>query len=215
MARTLIQFVDPKTSTALLVLDNGTRINGVDVVHQNRDAKSFSVPDSAPDGNGCRLIFTAEGRVTSDQRGILWFEDDTAWLQMDDHYLQPVPPPVIIVEPCPDPEPPPTDDPFEIIKHIYATGDYDLSTKEGCGIFTEDCCDRLHDMSSNRWGYIKITPPQNGYNGHRLDKLQVLVNVTGAQAGVYDIIFDSESPSAEPAFNFQGAPIPSLWYYPA
>jgi hypothetical protein len=120
---------------------------------------------------------------------------------------------------CPDPVPvpiPPQPDPttpLGIIKQVYATGLYDLRTKEGCGKFTEACCTALHEKLSASYGHLRKSGAQNQYNGHAVDALQRLVPML--ESGVFDIIQSSESPEAKPAYNKAGDSEPDKWYYPA
>jgi hypothetical protein len=84
-----------------------------------------------------------------------------------------------------------------------------------CGAFTEAACAALHTEQSAAWGHIKKTPPQNLWNGHAVDAIQLAGGVNCAPAGIYDIIHDSLAPTASPAFNHKGPADLSLWYFPA
>jgi hypothetical protein len=159
-------------------------------------------------------------------RGILILDGDDSFLRVDDvHFTEdkvcPDPAPV---PPIP-PQPPLPKDPLDIIKAVYAAGHYDLSSKAGCGQFNEACVTALHNNHSDQWGHIQKFPPQNhwpeqpytpGGKVHAVDANMLLEDAPdGTKAGIYDIITDSESANAKPAFNFSGPPNPALWYYPA
>jgi hypothetical protein len=62
---------------------------------------------------------------------------------------------------------------------------------------------------------VKKVGAQNNYNGHAVDALQLLKDTKDTKAGIYDIIFSSESPEAKIVFNRADDPAPNLWYYPA
>jgi hypothetical protein len=194
-----------------------------DTHSSGRHGVSFTIPDGVPDQNGANLT----GPPTWSPkliRGRLVLNGDDCQLLVDD---------VTYTEDkvCPDPvppippQPPLAKDPFGIIKAVYAGGHYDLSTKAGCGTFNEDCVTALHTAHSTKWGHIQKFPPQNhwpeepyvpGGKVHAVDANMLLTDAPdGTKAGIYDIVFDSESPNAQPAFNFKGAPDPLLWYYPA
>jgi glutaminase len=97
---------------------------------------------------------------------------------------------------------------------VYEQGDFDLATKEGCGLYTEACCLALFTQQSAWWGHIRKEPAQNQYNGHAVDALQLMIQAGGTQAGIYDIIWSTESPEAEPAWSYKGPPDLNLWYPP-
>jgi len=236
MSYKLLIFTSPLDAKATLQLDLGVTLIGHPATHHTgRLGTAFDIPDSAPQGNGCTLTLQKEKKVNVTQRAILYLNDgfinypwDTnqeAAFAVDDLYMQdeivcpeiPIPPPI--------PPLPPNSNPFDIIKEVYATGLYNLSTKEGCGKFTEACCVSLHVIHSDEWGHIKKIPPQNHYpeepyvpggKVHAVDAIQLLNDVDdGTFAGIYDIVLNSESLDAEPAFTHKGAPSPNLWYYPA
>lgn len=184
----------------------------------------FDLPDGTPDGNGATL--TIPGKKTPQvYHGVLYLHMPTGAALLIDIF----PPETICPEPAPippiPPQPPLPKDPFGIIKAVYATGHYDLSTKDGCGRFNEDCVTALHETHSAEWGHIQKFPPQNHYpeqpyvpggKVHAVDANMLLTDAPdGTKAGIYDIVFDSESPNAKPAFNFKGTPESALWYYPA
>ncbi len=218
MSYSYLIFSRPEDITsAKLILDNGTIVVGHPAVHSSgRKGWGFDIPVNSPNGNGAELVLGKDGFFNIDQRGVLWLnEDNTARIEFDDFILQPLPPPVIIQLPPPIVTPPPPDNsPQGIINAVYATGLYDLKTKEGCGKFTEACCTDLHVKHSSLWGHVKKTGAQNQYNGHAVDAVMLLANTQGIFAGIYDIIFSSESPEAKPTFNFAGSVNADLWYYP-
>lgn len=219
MIHKLFIFPEPLNSTCSLILDNGVSYVGIRDVHPSgRPAVSFTLPEGTPNGNGCLLNISAPTKVTLEQRGILFLSDSdgTADIVADDFHLQneKVCPDVPPTPPTP-PIPPGTIEPLDIINAVYSTGRYDLGTKDGCGKFTEECCTQLHEHNSDEWGHIKKIPPQNNYNGHAVDAIQLLAPSGDTRAGVYDLVINSESPSAKPGFGRQGDPNPALFYYPA
>lgn len=210
MSGTLYLYINPVNAIAQLTADNGVSIIGIPTTHQNRqDAQQFDIPFDTG-GMGSSLRITHDGYAPFDGRAILIAEADEAYLNMDDFRLQP-----IAVTP-PNPTPPPNQgfhgDPEEIINQVYQKTHPDLSTKEGCGKFTEDCCTALHENHSQWWGHIRKNPGQNQYNGHAVDAVML---ATGEGSGGYDIIHDSVSPNASPACNYAGPADLELWYYPA
>lgn len=206
----LVIFSTPKEATITLTCDNGVVVQGVSVSLGGReDAHVLSIPFSTG-GMGAHMRLICQGYVTVEHRGILISEDGIATYTVDDIRMTPTPV-------TPGPEPPPVDptypkDPEGIINYVFAIGSYDLSTHEGCGKFTEDCCEALHDHHNNTWGHIRKNPGQNQYNGHAVDAVQ---QAAGPGNGIYDIIHDSISTSATPSFNYKGEPDLTLWYYPA
>lgn len=223
--RELIVFtsVPRETVTATLTLGNGVIVLGHPAVHPTgREGIGFTIPDDVPNGWQATLELSAPGQVRILQKAILWLHTDmiaypwtpgqTAAFAVDDFFFVPE----TICPPPDDPPPPPTTgDPFVIIQRVYDQGGFDLRTKTGCGQFTEAAAIALHTQHSTFWGHIKKIPPQNNYNGHAVDAVMLLVPVGGTLAGIYDIIFSSESPEARPAFNRQGDANQALWYYPA
>lgn len=221
----LFIFPDPNNATCILTTDDGKSYTGVADTHPTgRPGQSFNISESTPDGNGCLLEVMYGKKVTLRQRAILFLESSLikplAMFAADDFKLVdekvcPEIPPTPVPIP-PNPIPPPSDlSPEEIIHRRYATGKYNLKTKEGCGQFTEDCCEDLHIVDSDEWGHIKKSGAQNQYNGHAVDAIQLLHDTKETKAGIYDIIFSSESEDAKPVFNRAGDPNKSLWYYPA
>lgn len=213
----LLIFPSPIDSRCQLTLDNGTTIAGKPDVHSSgRPGQSFELPDSAPNGNGCLLFISKDKYVPLLQRGILMIEDPNAFVIADDFHLAldkvcPEIPPIPPIPPIPNP----SNEPIDIINQVYATGLYDLNTKDGCGKFTEACCTQLHARHSTGWGHIRKVGAQNNYNGHAVDAIQLNVKVGNTNADVYDIIISSESSDAKPSFNSKGPFNQSLWYYPA
>ena len=170
------------------------------------------VGDTVASGHGAALLVEANGHIPFTGRGFLILEGGVARLQVDDVTLTPEP----AAPPTPEPGPPQTGGtPEEIIQRVYSNTRPNLATAAGCGKFTEDCCDALHNEHSTMWGHIAKSPGQNQYNGHAVDALMLLGNAPGTSAGIYDIIFSSASPEAKPAFNYVSPPDYSLWYYPA
>jgi len=220
----LFWFPDPLEVSCRLIPDStGVVILGRPDTHSTgRKGISFAIPDGTPDSNGAAL-HAGDGYLPEQIRGILILNGDDSFLRVDDvHYSKPAPPPTPIPVP---PQPPLPKDPFGIIQAVYASGHYDLSTKGGCGTFTEDCVTALHTTHSDKWGHIQKFPPQNhwpeqpyvpGGKVHAVDAIMLLVNAPdGTKAAIYDIILESESSIAEPAFNLKDAVNPPLWYYPA
>ncbi len=182
-----------------------------------RQGQVCYVADNAVSGHGAQLDAEASGHLPLRLRGFLVL--DTAAhvgrLQVDDLTL------TVATEAPDGPTPPPTGarTPPQIIDEVYRTTNPNLATVEGCGQFTEDCCDALHTQHSTMWGHIAKNPGQNQYQGHAVDALMLLTNVSnaagGVQAGIYDIIFSSASFDAKPVFNWVEPPVYELWYYPA
>lgn len=218
MAR-LIIYPTPLNARCQLQHDSGWAVDGIQMTNnEGRPGVSFEVPNGTPNRWGCRLVITADKKVSIMQRGLLVNEGSEWFLYADDFIMQDVPPPVVIPPPTLPPNPPNTAlSPYQIIQGVYASGAHTLETKAGCGTFTEACCKELHERHSVQWGHVKKTGAQNQFNGHAVDAVQLLTDVltsTGlTRAGIYDIIMDSESPNAEPAFNWAGDPRPDLWYY--
>jgi hypothetical protein len=212
MPHELIVFTDPPNALVQLIHDSGYSAVAIPVTHASgRPGQGISIPDTVPNNNGCELRISADGKVTLKQRAILIYNQSYAYLMTDDFYLSDTPSEVTPPNP-PAEGPPNAQDPAGIINWVYASGSYDLSTHDGCGLFTEACTTALHDWNNQMWGHIKKTGAQNQYNGHAVDALQCLA---GPFAGIWDIVHDSVSPNATPAFNYKGIPDPALWYYPA
>jgi len=219
----LLIFPDPLNARCELRHDDGgiVVIGVLDTHSQGRKGQSFPIPIGLPQGHGARVFISSPGKVPLEQRGTLWYDDDTveipfpeggACLFTDDFKLQNIP------TPTPNPIPVPEDPnrlPFDIIMGVYHSAVYDLTTKEGCGIFTQDCCTKLHQLHSPTWGHIRKTGAQNQYNGHAVDAIQILMSLSNCAAGIYDIIVDSEASGARPGFNRTDNANQSLWFYPA
>lgn len=213
MANTWTMYTDPIGARVEVHADNGTVALGVPQTGQARDDTQFVTIPFDTGGMGAQINITAEGRIPFEGRGILKASTGKVSIEMDDFHLP--------VAPAPTPTPPDTggggggempSDPFGIINWTYTNGHFDLSTKEGCGKFTEACCTNLHDNLSQMWGHIRKNPGQNQYNGHAVDAIQL---AAGTGTGIYDIIYSSESYEAYPTYNLKGPADLSLWYYPA
>jgi hypothetical protein len=210
MATALTIYAKPSGTVVQLTLDSGQVLTATTTTASGRDdAHVLPLPDSTR-GQGSVLTVMCDGHQPQTVRGILHPNDDDgpALFQFDDFGALAV----TTVTP-PTPEPPPTtgtDDPEAIIQAVYARDDHDLSTHDGCGQFTEACCDQLHTDASQWWGHIRKTAGQNQYNGHAVDALML---ASGEGAGIYDIIHDSVSPTATPQYIYKGPPDLTLWYY--
>lgn len=107
------------------------------------------------------------------------------------------------ISPCPlpmTPETPPVTVPdFSAdVAALFATDAFNLSTKDGCGIFT-DAVARLLKSKDARFGHLKKNPGQNQYDGHAVDAVLYLSDTPGQSVAV-DIIFSSETPEAKPSW---------------
>jgi len=168
--------------------------------------------------HGAELTLSLAGYDTTVFRGLLTLRSDnaSARLSVDDFHLKlssvtpPVEPPV-----TPPNQQDPNANAFQIIQYVYNSTTPNLATKQGCGLFVEDCCDELHAKMNLGWGHIRKDPAQNQFNGHAVDAIMLLVPSGATSAGVYDIIQNSEAPNAQPAFNLVGPSDPTKWYYPA
>lgn len=208
MANTLYLYVNPPNSLIQLTADNGTSMIGIPTIYQGRnDAQSITVPFESA-GIGSLLRITADGYTPFEGRAVLVSDNGIAYLYLDDFRLaqasSPIPP-----EPIP---PAYHGSPSDIINQVYQNTHPNLSTHDGCGKFTEDCCTALHDFNNQWWGHIRKTSGQNQYNGHAVDAVML---AAGTNPGIYDIIHDSVSPNASPQFIYKGPPDLSIWYYPA
>ena len=203
-------YATPSDAELTLTLDIGYLITGVPCQANGRvDAYKVRIPDGTT-SQGAVLRVTCDGYVLFEGRGIVRLDQTPPLFAYDDIHLQPVPPP-----PAPPPPRDPDLVPFDVCQAVYEQGDFDLSTKEGCGLYTEACCTALHEQQSPLWGHIRKEPAQNQYNGHAVDAIQLLAKAGHTDAGIYDIVWSTESPEAEPAWSFKGPPDPNLWYYPA
>lgn len=181
-----------------------------------RPGQSFDVPGSVVNSVGANLTIEHPDYTPFSGRGILVWDDEPnplAYLLMDDFHLvhlttNPVPVPV--------PVPPISNrHPLAVLQELAIF--HDLTTKEGCGKYTEAAVTELR-KDSTAYGHIAKTPPQNEYNHHAVDAFTLehtymLADGTFVEEGVYDIITDSESLNAKPAFNRAGTHLPG--YYPA
>jgi hypothetical protein len=215
MSYSVIVYPDPLNAKVTLTPDySGADSVGTPYTHTDgRQGQLILIPDDVPDEQGAEINVEATGFVPLNLRGFLKLdqEEKIARLQVDDYNLIPdgnyVPP----VEP-PDHSGKPPD---QIVMDVYNDTHPNLTTKEGCGKFTEDVCTALHNDSSRAWGHVTKTGGQNQWNGHAVDAVMLLGNIPGCQAGTYDIIFSSESWEAKPVFNYAGPPDPNIWHYPA
>jgi hypothetical protein len=210
MPNDLYIYTTPAEADVQLTLDSGAVIVGVPCTANGRDdAHRLTVPPHTT--GGAELAVTCEGYIAVAYRGLMVPATDggEAHFQLDDVRLVEVPKPAEEVPRNPDA------DPLAIIQGIFNLHDHDLSEKDGCGTFTEDCCTALNEQQSADWGHIKKNPGQNQWNGHAVDALMLRWPAGDTQAGIYDIIHDSESANASPSFNYKGEPDPNLWYYPA
>lgn len=207
----LFIYTTPAESTVMLTLDSGEELLGTPCsVHGRNDAHVIRLPPDTT--GGAMLEVTCPGYVYRGDRGLIIppsAATGEAHFQLDDVRMSIVPT---------VPEPPPRNphlDPFATIQAVYEQGEFDLSTKEGCGLYTEACCETLNVQQSPLYGHIKKDPAQNQYNGHAVDAIQLLAIAGNTQPGIYDIILSTESPDAKPAWSYKGPPDPSLWFYPA
>jgi hypothetical protein len=210
----------PPQAVVTLTLDSGAVITGQATTANGRsDAHRLTIPSGTP-GQGATLNVSCDGHTPFEGRGVLATPAaGDVRLILDDIRLvkaAPVqqPKPATATQPqtaASGPTPTTSKDPQAIINAIFASGAHSLATKEGCGRFTEACCAALHEVDP-MWGHIKKSGAQNQFNGHAVDAIQLL---TGETRGIYDIIFDSESPNAKPSFNRKGDPDGVLWFFPA
>lgn len=201
----LYLYATPAGTALLLTLDDGRSCIGEPCVWQGR-ADAFRVAIPANVGSmGAWLELEAPGCMPYKLRGIVQQAGSSASIAIDDFFLQPTP-----AEPVPEP-PPFSGTPAEIIEQVWATGQYELETKEGCGTFTEGVCLALYRCNSPAWGHIRKSGAQNQWNGHAVDAVQCLA---GPDLGIWDVIHDSESENATPSCTYKGPPDPALWYPP-
>lgn len=205
----LFIYTTPAEASVMLTLDSGLEIVGEPCrVNGRDDAHVIRLP---PDTTGGALLEVAcPGYVYRGDRGLVIppsAATGEAHFQLDDVRMSEVPA---------IPEPPPRNqylDPFATIQAVYEQGEYDLATKEGCGEYTEACCSALNAQQSPLWGHIRKRPEQNQWQGHAVDAIQLLAKAGDTDSGIYDIILDTESPNAAPAWSYKGASEPDLWYY--
>lgn len=207
MANTLTIYATPAETIVELTLDSGAMIAAPSSSANGRDDAHVLALPAGTSGQGSLLTVTCVGRASQRVRGIVHPNDSAgaALFQFDDFGELAV----ATTPPRPTPPPPNPDlDPMLVIQATYEAGDFDLSTHDGCGLFTEACGLALSQQVSPMWGHIRKTPPQNLYNGHAVDALYLL---GGPGYGVYDIIHDSMSANASPSCNWKDAGDPSLW----
>lgn len=219
MMAKLWYFPSPEVASVTLRADNGfVSTLSVDTHPTGRVGKSCEIPNDKING-GASLDLRAPDFDSLHLRGLLILNPDDKNLVgflNDDAALNRA----VVVPPNPNPVPG-SKQPFQIIQEEFAAGNWagNLLTTEQCGKFTEACCKRLHNECSSAFGYIATSGAQNGYNGHRADKVQLLsdIRIDGVvtSAAVYDIIQNSESAEAKPAWTNEGGPIPGLYLYPA
>src|SRR5262245_21823181 len=213
MANQLYIYSTPREGHVQLRLDTGQVLvaQGPVTANGRDDAHVIQLP-AGTTGQGGVLECSCQGYHDFSNRGLVVpNESGPATFMLDDIHL------VSIAATLPplSPKPDPNADPQAIIQSVWATGQHELQTKEGCGRFTEACCTELHRRQSLQWGHISKSGAQNQWNGHAVDAVMLLAKAGGTDAGIYDIIHDSESPNASPNFIYKGEPDPNLWYYPA
>lgn len=203
-------YPDPPSAQITVTPDSGGAYTSVPYTYTDgRQGQCAYIADTTPENQGALLTIAADGFAPVEMRGFLrlYAEPMAARLEVDDYKLQP--------SAAPGPTPPPVvggNTPLEIINNVYATGQYNLRTHDGCGLFTEACCTSIHVSLDDNCGHIKKTGAQNQFNGHAVDAIQFRA---GEYYGVWDIITSSVSADAKPAFNGPGDADPTLWFYPA
>jgi hypothetical protein len=206
MPNDLYVYTTPATARVELLLDNGTLLEGEPCTANGRsDAHRVMLPAGTP-RQGAVLEITGDGYLTFWVRGIVLPADvGESTFHLDDVHL------VAAAGAAPTPpDPVYPEAPADIIHAVYDANEFDLATKEGCGEFTEACCEALHEAHSSQWGHIRKNPGQNQYNGHAVEAVMLLA---GPECGIYDIVYNSESADAAPAYNYKGPPDNALWYY--
>lgn len=210
----LYVYTTPASAQVTLTLDSGQRLTGEPCSANGRsDAHKLTLPNGTPT-QGSLLEVSADGYTPFTGRGITVNEGgNPPQFVFDDVHLQPLPaaPPT----PEPPPAPNPHADPAAICLAVFEQGAYDLSTKEGCGTYTEACVEALHAQQSAMWGHIRKTPSQNHWNYHAVDAVLLLAAAGATAAGGYDIIWSTESPDARPIWTYKGPDPtgPDHWYY--
>lgn len=209
-------FPTPLIAICTLVHDSGWAERGQPDIHPSgRAGQSFNIPPNTPNGNGCQLTIEAFRMVSLLQRGMLMLHEDQAYILADDFLLTPE-------KVCPEPIPvPPTPIPTNEQPQdttLRLSKNADLQTKEGCGKYVEACVTELRRVNLGSWQHIPKTGAQNQYNKHAVDAMNlnfpIVIDDVMTKSGVYDIIFNSESPEAKPVFNWVGPPVTN-GYYPA
>jgi hypothetical protein len=178
----------------------------------NNPCLKVEIPEGLSNGHGCTIEWYHPDFVIEPQHCLLITHDGKSWWLMHDVWK--LAPRVNTPEP-PDPIIVPGDNPLDIITYVYESSLPNLSTHNGCGKFCEDVQTALSNSLSALYGHILKDPAQNQYNGHAVDAVMLLMPFDGVEAGVYDIIQNSVSAEATPAFNYVEPPIPHLWYNPA
>jgi len=192
--------------------DNGVVLTGYFSHDQHGNAcLKVDIPPSIPAGNGCTVEWSHPDYEIEPQHCLLVRETGDKWWLLHDVWRLCKK----VDEPEPGPIPVPGETPEEIIQYVYESTLPNLSTHDGCGQFTENVQTALSNSLSPLYGHISKTPGQNQYNGHAVDAIMLLMDFDGVVAGVYDIISNSVSDEARPAFNHVGPPDSNLWYNPA
>lgn len=206
MANELYIYTTPPDSTVTLKLDLGATLVGIPGTYNGRaDGHLIQIP-SGTTPQGSLLTIARDGYLTFENRGYLKPDEaGEAFFNCNDVHL---------IEVATPPEPPPVtgSTPLEIINGIYASGNYNLATKPGCGQFTEEVARQLAAAFGPMWGHVAKGGAQNQYNSHAVDAVHSLA---GHDHGIWDIITSSVSSSAKPAFNRAGDSEPELWRPPA
>src|SRR5262245_24431568 len=188
MANELWLHASPDVPTLVFTPDSGpgpiTGIRTTDPTGRT-DAYPVQIPASTT-GGGAALNVTWPDGAAIELRGFLVPSQETeARFQCDDFHK---PAPYGVAPPTPEPpqpQPPTSRDPLTRINQIYATGQFNLVNKEGCGLFTEAVCTDFHNYYGGQWGHIRKNPGQNQFNGHAVDAVQAVV---GEHMGIWDII---------------------------
>ena len=95
---------------------------------------------------------------------------------------------------------PETPNRFDVVQSVYNHGHYDLTTVEGCCIFTQNCAFALHNEDP-RWGLLKKNPGQHQCaSGTAVDNVLYLHDDPALSVAV-DIIHASASPDAAPSWS--------------
>jgi hypothetical protein len=202
----LYLYLTPKNCTASLKLANGQTVLGYGPVgaHGKPNAYHFQIPP----GTAQQTVYL---RVTADQGGyqpldqqawLLPHEPDEAQLLVADWTLTPLSATV-----------PEDATAAEIVMGVAHSGQYDLTTGTGCGLFTEECQRQLFQQHSPVWGLVRAEPGQpDQYNGHLWDKLLAKGDLEGAT--LWDIVLNSASPQAQAQCLNLGPGDVTLWYSP-
>lgn len=204
MSNELYIYTTPPDSTVTLALDLGGLLTGVPGTYNGRDDGHLIQLPASTTPQGAWLTVEHDGYLAFENRGYVTVGEEAFFNCNDVHLL----------EAAASPEPPPVlgSTPLEIINAVHATGAYNLGTKMGCGMFTEECCRQLALAFGPMWGHIAKSPGQNQYNNHAVDALYALY---GSDTGVWDIIQNSVSSNATPAFNSVGDGNPEEWRPPS